>query len=346
MQRRPTRRRFAVFAVVLGVVLPLLLLEGGLRVWHARRGTYAVSDESRRLAEGSPFRASADPELIYEHRRDPEVRRVLRMESHGLLQPEEVSLDKRMGSLRIALVGDSVGAAMHLIHTQRMAYFMEHQLAVDLRRDVEVLNFCVTGYDTLQEARVIESVVPQFQPDLVVLVYCLNDPAVSQTPREWYRPPDAPASYVFAAAQRVFGLGDSRPYATAAGPADPVARPLWDRMYDAEGQGSRAVERGLDRIAQWSTATKTPVLIAIAPLILPTDPGGVSTATYRAKVAAAALDRGLPSIDLQPAFDGVPMPALVYNQDDIYHADVAGQEAMSRALTPFVASFAPPPSRK
>lgn len=45
------------------------------------------------------------------------------------------------------------------------------------------INFGVMGYDTTQEARLLETKVLAFQPDLIVIGYCLNDIGVPSRER-------------------------------------------------------------------------------------------------------------------------------------------------------------------
>lgn len=329
-------------AVVAGLGAALLATEAGLRIHHAVRGTYETTDDTRRAAASSPWTASADPEIVFEHRRDDAVRAMLRgdIESHGILQRREVNVAKAPGLLRIAVIGDSVGAAMNVPPADRIPAHLEARLAAETATPVEILNFCVMGYDTVQEARVLETRVAEFAPDAVVLLYCLNDPGRSETPLTWFRPPEPPALYIADAVKTVIfrttGRSFGRPWVTAKGPADPLARIRWDEMYEPGGDGLAAVGHGFDRIAAWSKAKGVPVLVAIAPLLQREDPSGATTAGYRAQVAEAAKARDLPCVDLQPAFDGMRWESLVWKSDDVYHAAAPGLAALANSLYPSV----------
>lgn len=329
-------------AVLLGLGAALVATEIGLRIHHAARGTYEIGETARRAASSSPWRASDDPEIVFEHRRDEGVRQMLRgdIESHGILQRREVTVAKAPGLLRIAVIGDSVGAAMNVPPADRIPAHLEARLAAETAKPVEVLNFCVMGYDTVQEARVLETRVAEFSPDAVILLYCLNDPGRSETPLTWFRPPEPPPLYIADAVKTVIfrttGRSFGRPWVTAKGPADAQARIRWDEMYEPGGDGLAAVGHGFDRIAAWSKAKGVPVLVAIAPLLQREDPSGATTAGYRAQVADAAKLRGLPCVDLQPAFDGIRWETLVWQQDDVYHAAAPGLAALANRLYPAV----------
>lgn len=118
------------------------------------------------------------------HRPDPLLGWALRpwAGSHGGAQFGQVnafgqrdgehSLDKRPGVYRIAVLGDERSEALGL----RMRDTWWGQLARELDgcgfargEKIEVLNFAVAGYSTVQESLVLETAAIRFRPDLVVL---------------------------------------------------------------------------------------------------------------------------------------------------------------------------------
>ena len=335
----PKRRAFRRVALLGGLLAALVLLEGGLRIWHGAKGTYAVTEEALRARSNSPWVASPDPELVYVHRPEMRAEGELKIESHGILRPTEVSPSRAPDSVRIAVVGDSVGAALNFRHDDRFPTRIERALGEALGTRVEVLNFCVNGYDTLQEARLLETVVAPLTPDAVVVAYCLNDPAESVVPIAWFREPSPPASYAFdflwRGARDLIGRPVGRPLAPGAGPRGPSA-PFWERMYDPDGKGWRTVLRGLDRIAAWSRERKVPVLVAVFPLLLPDDAAGETTRAFRTQVAEAARSRGLAVTDLQDVVAGAAAGSLAYAPDDVYHLSIRGHIQLAQRLLPDV----------
>lgn len=334
MSARPRTAARRVVAVALGAVVALVLLEAGLRVTDAARGTYDVSAEALRARTESPWMASADPELVYVHRPMTRSGGELKIESHGILRPAEVAPRKAAGTVRVAVVGDSVGAALALRAEDRLPAVLERRLAAAGVR-AEVLNFCVNGYDTVQEARLLEMSVAPLAPDAVVVVYCLNDPAESVTPLAWFRDPSPPAfragAFLAAGLRGLVGRPAGRPLAPGAGPVGP-AESAWRRMYDPAGEPWQSVLRGLDRIQAWAATTRTPVLVAIAPLLLPEDPAGASTREFREQVAAAARARALAVTDLQAAVAARPVPELCETAGDVYHFGARGHVVLADAL--------------
>jgi lysophospholipase L1-like esterase len=92
------------------------------------------------------------------------------------------------GRLRIAFFGDSltVGEGVYIEDTY------PQQVRIELQKNyqifVETMNFAVSAFNSEQEAKLVRHVLPQFDPDILVLGYTMNDPA-DRIPR---RPEDAP----------------------------------------------------------------------------------------------------------------------------------------------------------
>jgi len=88
----------------------------------------------------------------------------------------EFSRAKPDGTLRIAVLGDSftLGEGVHDSDTYSAG--LERALARKVRdRRVEVQNWGVGGYNTVQAASLFESLVLGFAPDVVVLGFTVND---------------------------------------------------------------------------------------------------------------------------------------------------------------------------
>jgi len=85
--------------------------------------------------------------------------------------------DKPPGTLRVACLGDSVGGDCELFHDNVCAVLGRDLGAARGGRPVEALNFSVPGYNSMQEARALEVKALPFSPDVIVVLYVLNDPA-------------------------------------------------------------------------------------------------------------------------------------------------------------------------
>ena len=92
--------------------------------------------------------------------------------------------------LRLVVLGDSLvwGSMLAAEETVPAA------LGRALGPGHEVLNAGVTGYDTPQEALYYRHRIRRLLPDVVVLVYCLNDGLTLSGPFHLYAPPDARAA--------------------------------------------------------------------------------------------------------------------------------------------------------
>lgn len=121
-------------------------------------------------------RPSADPLLGYElipGSRSFEDKVWYRINRQGVRDGREFAIPKPAGTYRIAALGDSFTFGMAVEEKDTWPRRLEAELA--RRQAVEVINFGVMGYDTTQESRLLETKVPEFQPDLIIIGYCLND---------------------------------------------------------------------------------------------------------------------------------------------------------------------------
>ncbi len=181
------RAAFTAVTLAVPVVAALLLGETALR-WLSRapasrdelaRGLaqsaateVAVTDNLRGLVEPDP-----DPEVIY--RLKPRRRWIFRgapvaTNSMGLRGPETTQ-SKPAGTRRVAGLGDSVMFGWGVDDATPYLTQLQPRLTRALGQPVETLNFGVPGYNSRQEAALLRARVLAFQPDVLVLGYCLND---------------------------------------------------------------------------------------------------------------------------------------------------------------------------
>jgi hypothetical protein len=157
-------------AVTLAVLLALAVVEMGLRI--------AGYDPLGRRSSGRHrfIRPSTNPDLRYElvpGARGLAWRRPVAINSHGF-RDQEYTVEKAPGAFRIVVIGDSITFAGNLEAEQRFTEVLEARLLAEGRL-VEVLNLGVGGYDTLDEVAFLEHVGIAFDPDLVVVAFCIND---------------------------------------------------------------------------------------------------------------------------------------------------------------------------
>lgn len=168
-------------------VISLGLAELGYRWWtapdpDAPDGTdHEWRRRYNRLNETLYMRSEIDA-LIYEPRPDSEVEMeygVARFNAAGLRQdfmPAEDASDV----VRVAVVGDSL-VWTEFLETE---HTLPSKIGDALGSGYEVLNFGVSGYDTTQEVAYYEHRVRPFHPNVVVVVFCMNDMMIMSGPYE------------------------------------------------------------------------------------------------------------------------------------------------------------------
>ncbi len=106
----------------------------------------------------------------------------VRFTAAGLRDDRERPQEKRAGSFRIALLGDSCTEAVQVPFEATWGKLLERELAhcsalaAQGFRTIETLNFGVSGYSTAQELLTLRHESNRFNPDLVLLAfYAGND---------------------------------------------------------------------------------------------------------------------------------------------------------------------------
>jgi len=173
------------------IVLPFMLLEGGMRVLEwGLRSLAAPPTGQETLFEGnklwqheffSRFRGvhRSDPLLIWAFK--PNVRQPLfRTNSAGLLGPE-IAREKPPGVYRILLLGDSTPVGLGL--QRRREAFGEQLIALLRLRHpdltFELINAAVSGYTSQQGLLFLQHHGLPYAPDLVLTYFGNNDASVS-----------------------------------------------------------------------------------------------------------------------------------------------------------------------
>lgn len=300
-----------------------------------------VGPDIHRIQRGT-IRLTSDPGLKYEL-----LPNVVSSEGEVLVNPfgmrnRSIELAKPSGVRRVACVGDSIAFGMGARHE-----FFSVQLEPKLnagREAVagrwEVLNFGVPGYNIGQVAAMLAGRAACFHPDLVLYLYCLNDP--EETSRELediLRAEDMTAArrdYV----DRIWGASRSglgrlqlwqlvrlKWAGLRAGRPEVRAQYRDDMEQIRAGRGMehylglyanpaarKRWKDGMGRIGDWSRATGVPVWVVVFPVFQQLD--SYPLAGIHRAVAEAAEAEGLTVVDLLGVFQ-----AAAAAQEGMFHAD-------------------------
>jgi hypothetical protein len=103
----------------------------------------------------------------------------IKINSDGF-KDNEYSWVKGSNVFRIMILGDSVAVGFRLNASDRYSEYLEEMLNSNPRTKTkyEVINAAVWGYDTRQEVGLLRRKGLKYNPDLVILAYYLNDPAI------------------------------------------------------------------------------------------------------------------------------------------------------------------------
>ena len=132
------------------------------------------------------LRRSRNPDRVYElqpNARGFAFNTFVEINSLGFRGPE-TSLDKQ-DRYRIAVVGDSIAFGSAMPPQTSFPYLLQDRLR-SACRPIEVLNFAVGGYDATQVVATVEDQVTQFNPDLVLWAYCINDITTHSNTLEYF----------------------------------------------------------------------------------------------------------------------------------------------------------------
>lgn len=149
--------------IVAGLVFGLVIMEIALRIIGYTYPIWYMPD---------PYRGySLRPNVEGWYTR--EGKSYVRVNSDGLRDRERVK-PKPPNTVRIAVVGDSFTEAMHVPQEDTFCWLMERELKTCpafAGKDVEVINFGVSGYGTAQELITLRRKVWDYQPDMVILAF-------------------------------------------------------------------------------------------------------------------------------------------------------------------------------
>jgi lysophospholipase L1-like esterase len=302
------------------VSLALALCEIGIRAFDLGPSFQLVYRRNFQLSDN----AVLDYELKAGSQDGPQV-----INSAGF-RDREFPIPREEGAFRIAAIGDSVTYGHECAQEAAYPKQLERLLnaaAGDAAPRYEVLNFGVTGYNIPQVVERLRVLALDYQPDVILYGYVLNDPQAFSFEGGVLRDSLAEREHRF---REVTGGGLARAmarsrlflwarhlYAVEAPKESTLKEPQQDPGMIAAGQGridryfrslytaaepSRRFSAGMAELASLAGARGIPVLVAIFPLFL-TSEGEYPFADLHALVADEARRNGFRALDLLPAFE-------------------------------------------
>jgi lysophospholipase L1-like esterase len=341
------RRRLRSLGINLSISLISLVIFFALAEGLARLGGYAPYearadafqrefDESDRSAIGMFIQ---DPSRIWDlrpgytgHRDDWGGRNwvTITINLQGR-RDAEVLLAKPANTTRIALLGDSVAFGARVMVQDDFASLMQATLnAESTSRHYEVLNFGVSGYSTWQELSVFNEKALPYQPDVAILAFVMNDlvdnnqasrlgfldMTRAQGVAQWLR--EHSAFYRFLREQ-VLSVEARMVLQDPCANADPNF--CWDNT-----------RRLLDQMDDATRKAGVPLVIVVFPTHQQiSDPDPALDARYQEILAAYARERGIPLVDLLPAFRAEGGQDTELYVDD-YHPNERGHVLTARVI--------------
>lgn len=325
--------------VICSSTLGLLLVEAALRAggytpralltvisgWDRVRSPFPGGGYLHRGHETYTQTWPSDPQGYFD---GPDHQLTYRLNNFGF-RGRDFSI-RRGRRVRIAVLGDSIcfghGVREEDILTERLARRLDREQP--LSQEYEVLNFCLQGYNTQHEAILYEEVVARFRPDILLLVYYLND--VNQPPTRYFAWRREQPEWVTEARKRLYVFD-----VLAHGFESLRYRSEFLRnaseAYEAGHPAFQAVATGLDRLSKVASRDRVPRLLFVFPWL--GDPG-TDHYPFRAAhqaVAKAAEAIGFHVVDLLKVFDGLRARDLWVHPRD-YHPNARAHELAADAI--------------
>lgn len=325
-KKRSWKRLLARLTVVLFLLLfCLLLLEIGTRVVYNAGGLHFGMEMwkyARVIKRPSPIIA-----MVHEH--TPNAQAVLmgvdvRTNSRGL-RDREFSLEKPAGVTRILVLGDSMtfgwGAAQDDTYPKVLERLLNEKPLPRMKPRVEVLNTGVGNYNTSQEVAYLRERGLEYQPDLVILGFFLNDGEPTPRPTEGWLARNS-AFYVLLASSwdnTLRWAGSRQDY-----------KDYYRELYREDRPGWQECQRALRDLIDLCRERKIDLRIALIPELH--KPGsGYEFQEVHDQIRDLGTKGGVPVYDLLDA-DWVDPPETYWVTPGDAHPNAKGHRVLAEAL--------------
>ncbi len=246
----------------------------------------------------------------------------------------ERAIPKPAATHRVLVLGDSFAWGAGIEFDDAWPQRLERALNREHRRGFEVVNLATPGFKTIDEASLLVEHGFDYDPDLVVIGFVLNDSedkaaAEARRAERWLAerrsqaPPgllDRSALVSFVRA-RLRATGENR-----------ERREGYRSMYRDDAAGWIAAQQALRTIGGECRKRGVPWVVAIFPLLGNPLDERYPFADLHAKVAAAASAAGARVVDLLPAYRGLRPELLVVNGAGDEHPNEIAHRIAARAI--------------
>ncbi len=251
---------------------------------------------------------------------DPEIRKQLPANFDGLMlgnrvrtnsfgmRGKETTEEKPAGVFRIAVLGDSWAFGWGVGDGEEFPAVLQSLQHAGQNGDrVEVLNFSVSDYNTLQELAVLKRKALRFHPDLVLVAYNVND-VEKLDPGQAHETSDSTFRGIVAdlsAHSHLFRLVNDRLHrlALSRGVERSGKVASYEALYAADSSAWRRVREALREIRDVSAGAGAKTYIVLCPWITVLSDQNPYLGIHKLVIdEAAAL--GIPALDLFPTFKG------------------------------------------
>lgn len=255
---------------------------------------------------------SDNPRLVYELRPSASVyvdkfERTFTTNAAGF-RDREYPRAKPDGVYRIAAIGDSVTFGWDQALDETYPKLLEAGLAAAGMANVEVLNFGIGGYNSLQEIELIRARALAFEPDLLLLAYVMNDNTV----------------------QGADG-GLARHFNRTSCRACDFVKLRVTQLYRRFGVSP--TEAALRELGALSAAHEIPVVVVVFPLLEVAQDGGYPAAAIHDLVHELSQTQGFPVLDLLDPFRAAGFETI---KQDAIHPNAAGHAIAADRILEFL----------
>ena len=324
-----------ILLAILALVTYIALTESTLHIFPIDRCQVADFGTAR---SRDFYRFAEKPSgILYEHIPGAEGEifgAPVRINSHGM-RGAEISKEKPEGVFRIAILGDSVAFGYGVAEGEGFPVLLEKKLNEHLDTEVEMLNFSVVGYSTIQGLLLLPDKILGFDPDIIIIAHHLND--IYNPGRVAIAP--SPVKSFFAQNSRLLGcfkIGHQLEARFIVNKKEELEEEFKGSYKDAYLPNSPIWSRHKDLLGWFGKISKEqglPMVLILLPIFENFDQN------YQYKEAHETLERagikaGLKVIDLSPLSVDYDKSAVSYrNQpNDPDHPNLAGHEKLSEVI--------------